>query len=180
VAWFAQALPYITVIVGAVTQVRAGQQERANSEMIAAQMDQRAKQTRALASRQIERLRRANQRVRARARSLLAASGFSVSDVGANEMDLDLIKEGSINELLAAAQGEDEARQEEMRARLTRAGGKQAQTASSFAAATTLVESYGSWRDRYGGGRAATRDTLAPPSSNWAREPDIDPYHRNP
>lgn len=137
-------------VLGATGQLKQGKEARAIAESEAVQLEDRAQMSRAIGSRQAERIRKASDRIRARQQSLLAASGFSASDAGSIAIDAATVKESSISEMLAVAQAEDEARQDEERARLTRKAGKQAKQASYLAAGRTLLEGAVSWRERFG------------------------------
>jgi hypothetical protein len=128
----------------------AGSHARAAAEAEADQLKARATMSRAIGSRQAERLRKAAERQRARARAVLAASGFSASDVGSRAIDEAVLKESTVNELLAVAQAEDEARQDEFRAKLRRQQGRGAELAGVLGAGRTLIEGAVSWRDRFG------------------------------
>lgn len=140
----------VGTMAGAAGQLKQGKEARAIAESEALQLEDRAQMSRAIGSRQAERVRKASERIRARQQSLLAASGFSASDAGSIAIDAATVKESSISEMLAVAQAEDEARQDEERARITRKAGKSAKQASYLAAGRTLIEGAVSWRERYG------------------------------
>ena len=200
VAGFANAaMPSLSAIMTGLTaggQIAMGGEARGAAEAEAAQLRQRATMTRAIGSRQAERIRQASDRIRARQRTLMAASGFSASDVTSREIDSATERESSINEMLAVAQAEDEARQDEMRARLREQQGRSEQRASWMAAGRTLIEGVVSWRDRFGK-TPRTAAAGAPaggtifdewnidygvgddPAHPW-RPGGRDPYHRQP
>jgi hypothetical protein len=154
VGGFAQsALPYaqmVGTIGGAWSRYQQGREAEAAAGAEASQFEARANQTRALGSLQAARLRKANAAILARQRAVLAASGFSASDVGATALTEATVKEATIEELLAVAQSEDEARQDEFRAKLRRAQGADARSASKIDAGLALVSGFTSWRDRFG------------------------------
>lgn len=141
---------------GAQQQTMANQQASA-SESQALQLDARAKQERAVGDYNMQRLKAANDRIRGRQTSLLAASGFSSDDVGASEIQDDTTKQASVNELLLLADAEDKARGDEFQAKLTRVQGQQQLTAGRSAytkgilsAGGELVSGISSWRQLYG------------------------------
>lgn len=155
-AWFAAVAGAVGSGVGAAGQMQGGREGEAIANKEALQYEARATLTRAIGSRQAERIRRATERVAARARAVMAASGLSASDVTASEVDDAIVREGSVNELLAVAQAEDEAKNDDFRARLRRAGGEGERAASTWAAGRTLIEGFSSWRDRFGSGANGT------------------------
>lgn len=130
--------------------MKQGYEAQGAANLEAAQLEARAGLERALGQREAERLRKASARIRARQRAVLAASGFSASDVGAEAITADTVKEASIQELLALAQAEDAARQDDFRAIVRRNEGKQARQAGQIGAVTTLIQGASSWRDLFG------------------------------
>lgn len=124
----------------------AGRAQQAAAYAEAESLEQRAGQERAVGQRTAERVRQAGERVKARQRAVSAASGFASDDVGSQAIARGTEKEISMQELLALAQAEDEARVTEHQAALRRRGGdisrmqgEYGKRASRIGAATTLV-----------------------------------------
>lgn len=113
-------------------------------------LEARGRQALAIGSLQAQRLKKANNRVIARQRAVLAASGFSATDVGASYLTEQTVQEATIEQLLAAAQAEDEYKFDMWRARLRRAQGSDAARAARTNAGTALVSGLTSWRERFG------------------------------
>lgn len=173
-AWLAGVLNVVGAGTGAAGSMASGREAEAIADKEATQYEARATLTRAIGSRQAERIRKATERVRARARTVMAASGFSASDVTASEVDEAIVKEGSINELLAVAQAEDEAKNDDFRAKLRRAGGDGERAASYWAAGRTLIEGFSSWRERFGTGTQAQAPRTGGSSYGGAQPPPFE------
>lgn len=126
---------------------RAGKAQQAAAYAEAGMLDQRAGQERAIGQRQAEDVRKQGALIAARQRALQASSGFASDDVGAVAITKATAREVSMQELLALAQSEDEARMTEFQANMRRRGGdfaryegKVARRAGALSAATTLLQ----------------------------------------
>lgn len=181
-AWANQSAPAMHMLAtgaGAVGRIAQGAEARRIADAEARQYEARAKQSRAIGSIQAERMQRANDRLRGRTNALLAASGFSASDDGSQAIIGAMAREGAVQEMLIAAQAEQDAANDEYRAKLRRAQGKSAQGAYNLEAGMTLVSGWSSWRERFGSPdpEDAEDEEGAIPYSYG--DPDPDPFHRN-
>lgn len=136
--------------MGVGANLSAGNDARAVAESEAQQFETRGRQSFALGSRQAERIARSVERVKARQLAVLAASGFSPTDDTGQALQDAVTREGAVQSMLAAAQAEDEYRQDMWRAGLRRRAGAQAQAASRLQAASTLISGVFDWRQRFG------------------------------
>lgn len=169
-------------LAGAASRRQQGREAEAIGNAEALQLETRANQTRAIGSLQAQRLRKANAAILARQRSVLAASGFSATDEGATAITQETVREATIEELLAVAQSEDEARQDQWRAKMRRIQGSGERSAYNLEANSALISGLTSWRERFGGSTPAN-DTGADEdlSTPFAyQDPRVDRYHRAP
>lgn len=179
------ALPVLHLggtLAQAITRVQLGQNEADVARAEADQYLRRGMMSRAIGSLQAQRLMRANQRIRGRQDAVLAASGFSATDPGAQAIVGETVSEMSIQELLAVTQAEQEARNDEYRAQLRRTQGREARAAGFGAAGLALVSGAASWRERFGSpDPEALDESDGGDAIPYAYEdPRIDPYHRAP
>jgi hypothetical protein len=147
------AMPAISAagtLLSARQKLAGGSEDAAIADSVASQLDARANETRAMGSIQSQRLKVANERLRSRQRAILAGSGFKMDDPTGTALQDAVTKQGTIQELLATAQAEQEARNDNLRAKLVRKQGAQARQASYLVAGETLVNGFSSWRDRFG------------------------------
>lgn len=158
-----------STLMQAFGSLEQGKEARKIAEAEAVQFEKRGRMSLALGSLQAQRLRKSTERVRSRANAVLAASGFATDDATGRAIDEGIVREGSMQELLAVAQAQDEHNQDMYRAALRRRAGKQAQSAAMYDAASTLVSGAFSWRDRFGG--AADTGTPASTSAGGSRFP---------
>lgn len=181
-------LPMVNAMA-TVMSVFARLQQSDNANAIAKaeaqQFIARANATRAVGSHQAQRLMRANARLRGKQMSVLAASGFSATDSGAETIKAETLEEQSIQELLLVAQAEQEARNDDYRATLRRQQGRDERTAGRYGAVDALVSGVTSWRERFGSPQddpaeddAFNEDPLLVPFNE--PDPRVDPYHRRP
>lgn len=150
------------------------QEGRANQFALNAEADQfevRGRQALAVGSLQAQRLKKANQRVISRQRAVLAASGFSATDVGASFLTEQTVADATIETALAAAQAEDEYRLDMWRAGLRRAQGADAATVGRLDAASALVSGITSWRERFGAPAGAVEGAPDGPGSQLRGAP---------
>lgn len=169
------AMPWIHgigTVMQASGQLKQGREAEAIAQAEAGQFEARGRMSLAIGSRQAQRLKKATSKLRSRQRAVLASSGFQADDGTGRAIDDATVREGSMQELLAVAQAEDEYRQDMYRAALRRRAGKQARKASAYEAAGTLVNGFFSWRDRFGTPDAA--DTPAPAGAGGGFPPPFD------
>lgn len=157
-AALAVALPYImaagTVISTVQTmnaQKTAGAAQKQASEFAAAQAEQQAGQTRAVAQRRAIEERRQGRIAASRAQAVGAAGG------GAGSVDIinrvaDLEARGEYGALVAMYEGEDRARGLETQGSVMQFEGAQAKRAGNKAAQATLISGATSLASKYGGG----------------------------
>lgn len=173
-----------STVAGAVGRVQQGKEAERIANAEADQFLARSRMTRAVGSLQAQRLAKASARLRGTQRAVLAASGFSATDAGSEAIITETVQEQSIQELLLVAQAEDDARQDEFRARLRRAQGKDARSAYNVDAGMALVSGMSSWRERFGMPADTGDDDEEAQSSDFVPyaypDPRVDPYHRRP
>lgn len=176
VAGFAKgAMPWIQAagtLLTATGQLRQGQDASMVAESEAQQFENRGRMSLAIGSLQAQRLRKATERLRSRQKAVLAASGFQADDATGRAIEDATVREGSMQELLAVAQAEDEYRQDMWRAKLRRRAGEQERRSSMYEAAGTLVNGLFSWRDRFGAPDTSGSDA---PASGGGAGPRVAP-----
>lgn len=139
--------------VSAYGAIKAGEAEQYAANAEAFQLDQRAKQERAVSQLEAARRRRAGKAMLSTQKSLLADTGFASDDPTSLNLVSETVKSQTLEELLTLAQGEDLAKQDEFQAQQVRAGGRQAMKGARITALTSLMGDGASWYDRFGGGR---------------------------
>lgn len=141
--------------VSAYGAIKAGEAEQYASNAEAFQLDQRAKQERAVSQLEAARRRRAGKAMLSTQKSLLADTGFASDDPTSLNLVSETVKSQTLEELLTLAQGEDLAKQDEFQAQQVRTAGKNAMKGARITALSQLIGSGASWYDRFGAGRRA-------------------------
>lgn len=125
--------------VSASGKKKAGREEQEAANLEAADLDQQAGQTRAVAQRRAEQIDRQSERLFSRQKALQAATGFAGDDVSALETLGETKRVSTYEQLLAKAEGEDQARALEFQAQQTRISGLRARRAANREALGTII-----------------------------------------
>ena len=125
--------------ISASGKKKAGREEQEAANLEAADLDQQAGQTRAIAQRRGENINSQSERLFSRQKALQASSGFAGDDVSALEVLGETKRVSTYEQLLANAEGEDQARALEFQARQTRESGIRARKAAKREALGTII-----------------------------------------
>lgn len=125
--------------ISASGKKKAGREEQEAANLEAADLDLQAGQTRAVAHRKSEQIAQQAERLSSRQKTLQATSGFAADDVSALEVLGETKRVSTYEQLLANAEGEDQARALEFQARQTRESGIRARKAANRAALGTII-----------------------------------------
>lgn len=136
--------------VGAAGQRKAGKQEQQAAYAEAAQLEVQAGQERALGQREAVSIEEQARRLVGRQRADLANSGFAADDITAQSITQETRRIATLDQLLALAQREDQARQLVFEAQQTRTSGDRARSASKRAAFGTILGTASSFTSQFG------------------------------
>lgn len=126
--------------LSAVGKAKAGISAKRAAYKEAAQLDARAKTTRASATRDAIEQRRQAQLLESRALAVAAAGGGGASDQNVTKTISDIAGEGEYRALTDMYNGNESALGDEAQAEATRSAGRQAKTAGWLGAATTVLD----------------------------------------
>jgi hypothetical protein len=152
-AFLAAAAPYVglaTTAVSAYNQSEAGKEQAANQEVVAIGKEQEAKQKEVEAQTDAQNERRRAKLVRSRALAVAGASGGGVDDPGVTNILDDIDTEGELRALNALSSGEYLARGLRSGAGVARREGSAYRQAGYTRAASTAMDGFTSWADKYG------------------------------
>lgn len=152
-AWFAAALPYISAASTALAvgaQVKAGNEQKAQAELLAREREEDAKAAQAESQREALIERKKAKNLMSRARAVAGASGAGSSDPTVTNILTDIETQGEVNYLNALYSGDTTARGLRTGAATARRTGQAAQTASQYQAASTGLGGATSWYEKYG------------------------------
>lgn len=152
-AWFAAALPYISAASTALAvgaQVKAGNEQRNQAELLAREREEDAKAVQAESQREALLERKKAKNLMSRARAVSAASGAGASDPTVTNILTDIESQGEVNYLNALYSGDTTARGLRSGAATARRTGRAAQTAGNIQAASTGLGGATSWYQKYG------------------------------
>ena len=128
-------------VLGAVGGIQQGRAQNRLAQYKAAQLEQKARQERAVSQRKAIDVRRRARTAESRTLALAAASGGGASDPTVMNLMAGIAGEGEFAAQTAVYEGEERARGAEMGAEGARIEGSQAQTAGYVGAASTIMSS---------------------------------------
>lgn len=165
-------------IAGAVSMHNAGVDAQSQANQQAAQLDQQAKQERAISHYEMAR-QRAAQKTRASENQLgMSSGGLAGDDASSVNLVSEMAGKETLEQLLTKAIGEQRARNLENQGVQARIEGKQARKSATLSAFTHLLGAGASWADRYGPSRTQgagaltktkTRTAMAFPTSTMVK-----------
>jgi hypothetical protein len=151
----------VGAIVGAVGTIMGGNAANDAAKAEARMYEKAAERERGISQLDAAKERRQGQLIGSKAQAQLAASGGTATDATAMDIAGSIAEETEYNALMALSDGDFRARQLEYGGALKRYEGKQAKTASRWAAGATLLGSGVSMFDKYGGGGAGGGSAMA-------------------
>lgn len=145
------AMQVVGAVVGAAGTIMGGNAANDAAKAQAKQYEIAAQRERSIAFQDSQKERRQGQLAGSRAQNMLAASGGVSTDPSSLDIEGSIAAETEYNALMALSDGNFRAQQLEYGGALKRYEGKQAKSASRWAAASTLLGSGMSMAEKYGG-----------------------------
>lgn len=149
-AWIAAVAPYLQMagtVLGAVSAINAGKQQKGAADFQAVQLDQNAGAADASAQRRSNEERRQARLASSRLQALAQGGGGDPTIIDLQE---DIAGEGEYRALSALYEGKQQSDGLRNQAAGLRATGRAAQSAGYMNAATTVLSSAGSMYEKYG------------------------------
>lgn len=145
-------LSAVSGIAGAVSMHNAGVDAQQQAYNQAAQLDQQAKQERAVAHMDMARQRREAKARASENQLILSTGGFAGDDPSSVHLLSETAGQETLEQLMTKALGEQRARNLENQGAQLRIQGKQQRKSATLGAFAQALGAAASWGDRYGGG----------------------------